>query len=174
MKTILAWLLFGLSAFAQNVALLTHGDANTDEFKRGCPSNWPAQFRDIGSQTSVPTNLVGAWKVVASAELHALMQSLSAEKEAWNKAQAAREPYQLKKNEFFRRLTQVEWKTIREAAKINDDIAYLWDTLMSLDEGITGPPLADGTDEQKKTKAARDALAQLFTPERADELLKRP
>ena len=77
-----------ISTFAQNVAVLTHGAANTPEFKRGCPGEFPWQYFQIGKATEVPRDLPSPpWIVETEAQLKARFQSLEAEKEAWNVAQ---------------------------------------------------------------------------------------
>lgn len=93
MKTIFAMLVlvFCMRADAQFVFVLTHGAANTPEFKKGCPTNWPYLTIKSETPTLPSTNALpeqGDWKVLSIAEHTNILGSLSAEKEAWNKERA--------------------------------------------------------------------------------------
>jgi len=91
MKTLLATLVLFASfiAGAQNVAVLTHGAAKTDEFKRGCPGGWPYAVKYIGA-ASIPADLLAqGWNQMTIAELEAARNTLAPAKEAWNLAQEA-------------------------------------------------------------------------------------
>lgn len=85
MKTILIILLFPLTLLAQNVAVLTHGAANTQDFREGCPTNWPYRIIDIGRAEELPKDLPGSgWILLSREALKESMDTLSAAKEAWN------------------------------------------------------------------------------------------
>ena len=76
-----------LIAGAQNVAVLTHGAAGTDEFKRGCRGGWPYVAKDIGA-AAIPADLLAqGWKQMTRVELEAAKAALADAKEQWNKAQ---------------------------------------------------------------------------------------
>lgn len=90
MKVTFLLLLSCLSVLAQNLVVLTHGAANTQEFQHGCPSNWPAKYFAIGKATEVPRELQSPpWIVETELQLKTRFESLAAEKEAWNVAQEA-------------------------------------------------------------------------------------
>jgi len=82
-------LFVSLIAGAQNFAVLTHGAAGTDEFKRGCPGGWPYAVKDIGA-ASIPADLLSqGWQQMTKAQLDAVRTSLAGAKETWNLAQEA-------------------------------------------------------------------------------------
>ena len=89
MKTILSTIAFIVSfvASAQNVAVLTHGAAGTEEFKRGCPAGWPYVWKDIGKSSKVPDGLDATWIVMTNEAFDNRFKELDAAKEAWNKQQ---------------------------------------------------------------------------------------
>lgn len=90
MRTIAILFISAFVCGAQNVAVLTHGAANTPEFQRGCPSNWPAKYFPIGKATEVPRELQSPpWIVETEAQMIARKASLEESKEAWNVAQEA-------------------------------------------------------------------------------------
>lgn len=81
-------LLAALTSSAQNLAVLTHGAANTEQFQAGCPTNWPAEFRDIGASTNLPAGCAATngWAVWSTNKFETTKAALSALKEAFNKA----------------------------------------------------------------------------------------
>jgi len=87
MKTLLATLVLFASfiAGAQNVAVLTHGAAKTDEFKLGCPAGWPYAWKDIGKSETLPDGFDSTWVVMSKLDLDARFKNLEPAKEAWNK-----------------------------------------------------------------------------------------
>ena len=90
MRTLLLLICLSVSGFAQNIAVLTHGAANTPEFRNGCPSNWPARYFSLRKSTNLPPELSSPpWIVETEVQLKARFESLAAEKEAWNVAQEA-------------------------------------------------------------------------------------
>lgn len=112
------WLLFALlstSAIAQNFAVLTHGSANTPEFQRGCPSNWPAKYIAIGKSSELPPELSAPWIVETESQLKARMQSLASEKELWNTAQETAEAQPKRGREAVIRQAIDDLKTIRDS-----------------------------------------------------------
>lgn len=86
MKTLLALILSCVACVAQNVAALTHGSSNTEEFKAGCPTNWPSSVVDIGASTNLPPtlNATNGWVVWTKTQLETTKSELSALKEAFN------------------------------------------------------------------------------------------
>ena len=86
--------LVSVSARGQFVFVLTHGGANTPEFRTGCPTNWP--YRTIKSDTNtLPAGEAlperGDWLVWTEVQLTNVVAELTPLKEAWNKAQEIRE-----------------------------------------------------------------------------------
>ncbi len=86
MKLIIAFLLLGATAFSQNVAVLTHGAANTEEFKAGCPSNWPSTVVDLGPSTNLPPTLqaTNGWRLLTAVALADMKATNAAAKDAFN------------------------------------------------------------------------------------------
>lgn len=85
MRTLLLFLLSVASAFAQNVAVLSHEAANTPEFRDGIPALWPYRIVEVGKARELPKDLPGTgWVLLSHEELRTRMESLSAAKETWN------------------------------------------------------------------------------------------
>ena len=87
MKTITILFLLCLSCAAQNFAVLTHGAANTDEFKNGCPTNWPYRTQDIGASTNLPPDIKSddGWVVLTKEALDDLFAQNADAKDVWTK-----------------------------------------------------------------------------------------
>jgi len=86
MRTLLTFLLMAFSACAQNVAVLTHGAAGTEEFSNGCPTNWPSAVVDIGASTNLPPQCVATngWVIWTQDKLAQTKADLASLKEAFN------------------------------------------------------------------------------------------
>jgi len=87
-KLLFLSLLFTATAKAQFFLVLTHGAANTPEFQKGCPTNWP--YLTIRSATNVlpATNTLpeqGDWQVWSAEEYTNRLAELTPVKDAWNK-----------------------------------------------------------------------------------------
>lgn len=124
------------------------------------PEGWPT-IRNIGSAA----DLRPGETLFTDEELAAHIASLRPAFDAWQAAIV--QPYIIV--DFFKRLTIAEWATIKALAKDNQEIAYLWDYLLSLREGIECPP--DGaTPARAASQAAKAACAAIFGQERADQL----
>jgi len=104
-----------LGAFAQNFAVLTHGSANTPEFQRGCPSNWPAKYIAIGKSSALPPELSAPWIVETESQLKARMQSLASEKELWNTAQETAEAQPKRDREDALKQAITDLRAIRDS-----------------------------------------------------------
>lgn len=89
MKTIVFYLLASCSLVAQNFAVLTHGASNSEEFQRGCPSNWPAQVHSIGTATNLPPRYPPPWRLVTQAQVDRWKADHAAEMAAYQAAQEA-------------------------------------------------------------------------------------
>ena len=89
MKTIIVYLLASCSLVAQNLAVLTHGASNSEEFQRGCPSNWPAQVHSIGTATNLPPRYPPPWRLVTQAQVDRWKADHAAEMEVYQAAQEA-------------------------------------------------------------------------------------
>lgn len=91
-STLFIGLLISLSCFAQNVAVLTHQAANSDEFKAGMPGGWPAaQPVDIGSSSTLPVNLNAQWVVMSSVDYNAQLVALKPALDQWRLINGTRE-----------------------------------------------------------------------------------
>lgn len=69
---------------AQNFAVISHKNADTEEFKLGCPGDWPAGIFPLGTNTALPDSLKAPWVVMTAEELKSLKASLESAKEEWN------------------------------------------------------------------------------------------
>ncbi len=87
MKKLLLAVLIAIPALAQNVAVLTHEAANSEQFKQGCPGGWPYAWKEIGKDTKLPEGFEPTWVVMTEVELKERLNTLTAAKESWNKAQ---------------------------------------------------------------------------------------
>lgn len=124
MKTIALLFLCSISAFAQNVCVLTHGAAKSEEFKRGCPGEYPMCWKEIGKEEKLPDGFDPTWVVMTKEELDARFKSLDDAKEAWNKQQeeAPKLAEEQKKTQVEAAISEVEvglkeWQSADEKAK---------------------------------------------------------
>lgn len=143
MRTLLLLICLSVSGFAQNIAVLTHGAANTPEFQRGCPSNWPARYFSLRQSTNLPPELSSPpWIVETELQLKARFESLAAEKEAWNAAQqaAATQPKRDRETAFAQVVQDL--KTIRDSsgtltsAQLSNAVRAISKALVALIEEI--------------------------------------
>jgi len=83
MKKLFVYLLLSVSCAAQNVAVLTHQDANSEKFQQGFPGAWPFSIQQLGKTNTLPDNLKPPWKLLTKAELAAVMAANIAAVNAW-------------------------------------------------------------------------------------------
>lgn len=143
MRTLLLLICLSVSGFAQNIAVLTHGAANTPEFRNGCPSNWPARYFSIGKATEVPRELQSPpWIVETEAQLKARFESLAAEKEAWNVTQEAAATQPKRDRETVIQNAIADLKLIRDssgsltAAQLSNAVRAISKALVAIIEEI--------------------------------------
>jgi hypothetical protein len=112
---IVSFLVASLSSMGQNVAVLTHGAANTPEYQRGCPSNWPASYQEIGASTNLPDGLQSPpWIVETREQLDQRFASLEAAKEFWNQVAGTREARKQRVGEVLQdRIASGQWEPNR-------------------------------------------------------------
>lgn len=143
MRTLILLICLSVSCLAQNVAVLTHGAANTPEFRNGCPSNWPARYFSIGKATEVPRELQSPpWIVETEAQLKARFESLAAEKEAWNVTQEAAATQPKRDRETVIQNAIADLKLIRDssgsltAAQLSNAVRAISKALVAIIEEI--------------------------------------
>jgi len=74
-----------LAVSAQNLAVTTHAASNSEEFKSGCPGEWPCYIKDLKDSTVLPNDLdPDKWAVWTVEKFEATKSRLSAEKAAFD------------------------------------------------------------------------------------------
>lgn len=125
MRAILTmYLASALVAFAQNVAVLTHEAARTDDFKAGCPGAWPYKIEKLGKSAELPAHLPSDWVVMTEESLKDRMALLDADKADWNRSQEQKElaPAEAKKTESNAEIAELEsvlknWESADEKSR---------------------------------------------------------
>ena len=126
-----------------NYATLTHGSANSPEFQRGCPGEWPARYIPIGNSAELPEEFPSPpWILETEEQLKQRMSSLEAEKEAWNAAREAEATAPKRDRDALIRQAKDELRLIRDSsgtltgAQLSNAVRSISRTLLALLEEL--------------------------------------
>lgn len=126
-----------------NHAILTHGAADTQEYRSGCPGEWPFRIIDIGISDVLPEGIASPWIVETAQQLKQRMLSLEAEKEVWNIAQEAAATQPKRDREAAIKQAIIDLKSIRDstgsltAAQLSNAVRVIARALLALIEHET-------------------------------------